>query len=140
MAPVDIAHDGFKGYWQAVHEEGCEVAWQFDEYDLFTFACDRNLFWHDGKEVPVEVRIAADRALESMSLERWQLRGFDCNSPVADPDFTDPERDQRRRDAIVPDGWSAVPALPIPTWRVDSRRGRRRSSPASCSTRPSALR
>ena len=91
---ISYAHDSFKGYWQAVHEEGCAVVWQFDEYDIFTFACDHNLFWHDGKEVRVEVRIAADRTLDTISLERWQLRGFDDHSLVADPEFTDPEHDR----------------------------------------------
>ena len=41
----------------------------------------------------MEVRIAADRALETMALERWQLRGFDRNYPVTDPGFAAPERD-----------------------------------------------
>ena len=99
-----------------MHEEGCTVAWQFDEYDLFTFACDHNLFWHDGKQVGVEVRIAADPALETMSLERWRLRGFDRNSPVADPGFADPERDRYELRADSPA--FALGFAPIPVDRI----------------------
>ncbi len=113
---IAYAHDSFKGYWQAVHEEGCAVAWQFDEYDIFTFACDHNLFWHDGKEVRVEVRIAADRALETMPLDRWRLRGFDERSLVADPGFTDPEHDRYELRAGSPA--FALGFEPIPVDRI----------------------
>ena len=113
---VAYAHDSFKGYWQAVHEEGCAVAWQFDEYDIFTFACDHNLFWHDGKEVRVEVRIAADRRLDTMSLERWQLRGFDEHSLVADPGFADAEHDRYELRADSPA--FALGFEPIPVDRI----------------------
>ena len=56
--------------------------------------CDHNLFWHDGKEVRVEVRIAAHPALQNMPLERSQVRAFDRDSSVVDPAFADPGCDR----------------------------------------------
>ena len=64
----------------------------------------------------MEVRIAADRALETMSLKRWQLRGFDHNSPVADPGFADPERDRYELRADSPA--FALGFAPIPVDRI----------------------
>ena len=51
----------------------------------------------------MEVRIAADRALETKPLERWQLRSFDRNSSVADPGFAAPERHRYELRADAPD-------------------------------------
>ncbi|MBM3211626.1 right-handed parallel beta-helix repeat-containing protein, partial [Candidatus Poribacteria bacterium] len=63
-------------YWK----EGKLLAGNID----FNFVFDKNIYWREG---------GGEILFGDMSLEKWQEKGMDKNSIIADPLFSDPEKD-----------------------------------------------
>jgi hypothetical protein len=81
--------------------------------------CDGNLLWStEPWRIPWSRRESPDAFVE-IGLEAWQGHGYDRESLVADPGFTDPEHDDY---ALRPDSpLHAMGFVPIPMARIGPR-------------------
>ncbi len=106
--------DDFMGFWRVREAPGAARVYDLPDFDAGSTVFARNTIWHGGLPVRVQARpYASGRPGETVFWADWQARGFDRDSVVADPLFSDPEADDYRLRAESPALRAGFAALPV---------------------------
>jgi Right handed beta helix region len=70
------------------------IALRARAFSLARNSCDRNLYWNGGN--PLTVETDSEGGMNVVDWQKWQQRGADQNSVVADPELSSPEAEDFR--------------------------------------------